>query len=120
MGTDTYAFVEHCSKPIIMKVVIAALVLLVALTATGELLAALKALQSSQAFKDLSVHDEILLTDMIAAAETCKLGKFDAGVGRPAITKLLSHIGNTTQEQNLETYLKNHIQAEQNGTCTVA
>merc|ERR1712154_251302 len=119
MGTDTYAFVEHCSKPIIMKVVIAALVLLVALTATGELLAALKALQSSQAFKDLSVHDEILLTDMIAAAETCKLGSFTTEVGRPVITKLLSHI-DTTEEQKLETYLKNHIQAEQNGTCTVA
>merc|ERR1712212_762647 len=104
---------------ITMKTCIALVAVMMAVAVSGELLAALKRLQSTQAFKDLSPHDEILLTDMIAAAETCKLTAFDQGVGRPAIMKLLSHIP-TTMEANLETYLKQHIADEQAGNCTVA
>merc|ERR1711963_319149 len=101
-----------------MKTAVALVAVMMAVAVSGELLAALKRLQTQDFFKDLSPKDEILLTDLIAAAETCKLGAFDQEVGRPAIQRLLSHIP-TTVEANLETYLKQHIADEQSGNCTV-
>merc|ERR1712087_503228 len=101
--------------PVTMRV----LCVLLALGASGELLAALKRLQSQDFFKTLSKKDEIILTDLVAAAETCKLTDFEQGIGRAPILAALSHLAPQV-EGNLETYLKNHLAQEKNGTCTVA
>merc|ERR1711872_221007 len=85
---------------------------------SGELLAMLRKLQQHDGFNDLSVHDQIFLTDLIAAAETCKLTEMANVVGRDEIVRVISHV-NGDEHDMIQTYLTNHKQSEANGTCTI-
>ncbi|KAK7095442.1 uncharacterized protein [Littorina saxatilis] len=96
-----------------------ALVVITCLTVchvTGELLTVLKRLHSSDALNFLTPEEQVMLVELIAAAEVCRLHAYERGQDRDAILALTAHLPDT-EEGLVRAYLENHLRLEERGLC---
>eukprot|EP00916_Digyalum_oweni_P022992 GHVL01038156.1.p1 GENE.GHVL01038156.1~~GHVL01038156.1.p1 ORF type:complete len:116 (+),score=15.22 GHVL01038156.1:76-423(+) len=95
------------------------LTLLVSLTVVGgELLQVLHMLHQSHVFQYLDADEQVRLTEIVAAAEACKLTALAADLGKDMITSLIVHLPGQAETAATK-YIMDHIKSEETGTCVV-
>ncbi|KAL8605732.1 hypothetical protein ACOMHN_065857 [Nucella lapillus] len=85
--------------------IVAMTCLMTCMVTQAELLNVLHTLHSTHAFNYLSPAEQVMLVELIAVAEACKLHAFESSIDRDALMSMIAHLPNV-QEHQLEDYLQ--------------